>query len=350
MENILRIYAYNKWPYKKERLWHFEENETFSHLEQTEGLRFYRVKFGDVQKAVSSQDFFPIDLTYNFWDKFASFKELEFRCKANKDSTIYDISERYTLKCSDLKFLPALEKNFKWITGKNLENKVAFNRGDDKVCEEVFYNNINARYDIRKRIYLSKIDFDLYYYINGNSYYMANNAEHFIRNVESQLEAQYGVRAVLQDNETLCAVQTKFKNERNIDFAAELFNRENMLIKTIKIENITRPLFFVVKSDGELKTNNESGYDAIHNVYWHNLKLYNLNVGDEWGNYSNLERRLFGLKQLEYSCHKHTDKEMSCENIYALNQAIQEALQYFSSDEAKWESYDLNENKEQTNE
>ena len=43
MENILRIYAYNKWPYKKERLWHFEENETFSHLEQTEGLRFYRV-------------------------------------------------------------------------------------------------------------------------------------------------------------------------------------------------------------------------------------------------------------------------------------------------------------------
>ena len=135
-KNILRIYAYNKWNYNKGYLWHFDKD--FSQLQRLEGLTFYRVKFGDVQDSLFSQDFLRLNLNDDsrqeyggtakkFKREFGILKGLESQCQNNKNAEMYYV-DKYAcynscaIKCDQLKFLPALEKNYEWITGEKLEN------------------------------------------------------------------------------------------------------------------------------------------------------------------------------------------------------------------------------------
>ena len=135
IKNILRIYAYNKWNYNKEHLWHFFINN-FRLLRKFEGLTFYRVKFGEVRDSLFSQDFLRLDLNYDFMGYFKKLKELEPKCKEDENATIDDsgglVCDDCLIKCDQLKFLPALEKNYEWITGEKLENlKLPLNSDDD---------------------------------------------------------------------------------------------------------------------------------------------------------------------------------------------------------------------------
>lgn len=131
MENILRIYAYNKWSYNKGYMWHFTDK--FDALQKFEDVTFYRVKFGDVQEYLISRDFLMIDLNKKFTDgRFAhipdTFYKFKWQCQKDEDYFIgvYDSTFCYAgncvARCNQLEFWPTLEKNFEWITGKKLEN------------------------------------------------------------------------------------------------------------------------------------------------------------------------------------------------------------------------------------
>ena len=133
VKNILRIYAYNKWNYNKGYLWHF--NEEFSRLQGLEGLTFYRVKFGDVQDSLFSRDFLRLNLNDDDYSRkygavqkfkleFKTLKKLELECEKDENAEMfyYGPFGNDELKCDQLKFLPALEKNYEWITGEKLEN------------------------------------------------------------------------------------------------------------------------------------------------------------------------------------------------------------------------------------
>ena len=124
IKNILRIYAYNKWTYSKEHLWHFYIHKS-NLLQGLERLTFYRVKFDYVQDSLISQDFLRISLNYDFMRKFNMLKKLELACEKDENAEISFSGitcPDCIAKCEQLKFLPALEKNYEWITGKKLEN------------------------------------------------------------------------------------------------------------------------------------------------------------------------------------------------------------------------------------